>query len=112
MLAAEKPTLLEKLIVTEPEVAMICRRLVAPENVGIAPVTLNVMPGVLKLNDPPATIGEDAEFLNDKTEAFTSTFTVKLLANTSSALVGTLPVFQVAPALQFPFATAYTFAII
>jgi hypothetical protein len=103
---------LPKLNVTVPVVAVTVIRFVAPaDRDAEVDVQVTLTPAVLKLKEPPATIGADTVFLKDNTVALTSMFTVKLLVNTSSALVGTTPVFQVAPALQFPFVIAYTFAI-
>lgn len=62
-------------------------------------------------NLPPATAGDDALFCKLKTALLVSIVTTKLLGRTSSAVVGSAPVFHTVVSLQFPFFTAYTFAM-
>ncbi len=98
-------------MVTVPVVAVIVTAFAAPNIIGDADVNVPVTPAVLKLKEPPAVIPVPAVLLSVNTVKLTSTFTVNVLLYTSSAAVGTVPVFHVAPVFQFPFATARTSAI-
>lgn len=107
-------TLLPKVRVTVPVVAVICTRLVAPGTKDVLAaflVQLPLTPAVLKLNVPPAVILVPDVFLNDNTSKLVSTFTVNVLEYASSAVVGSVPVFHTVVSDQFPFFTALTSAI-
>jgi len=108
-------TLLPKVRVTVPVVAVICTRLVAPGTNDVLAAFLVQLPLILpllKLNVPPAVIPVPEVFLNDNTSKLVLTFTVNVLEYTSSAVVGNAPVFQTVVSDQFPFFTALTSAII
>jgi hypothetical protein len=83
---------------------------VAPGTNGDDEVTVPVTPAVLNTKLPPATIGAAAVVLKLRTVKFVFTLTVKLLVNTSSAVVGNTPVFQTVVSDQLPDFVAYTLA--
>jgi hypothetical protein len=89
-------------IVTVPVVAVIATAFAAPNIIGDDEVTVPVTPAVLNTKLPPATIGAAAVVLKLRTVKSVFTFTVKLLANTSSAEVGNIPVFQTVVSDQLP----------
>ena len=69
---------------TSPVLCVTVIKLIAPAKRGVAPVMLPLTLPLLKLNDPPAVIPVPDVFLKEATSKLTSTFTVLLLANTSS----------------------------
>jgi len=69
---------------TSPVLCVTVIKLTAPAKRGVAPVMLPLTLPLLKLNDPPAVIPVPDVFLKEATSKLTSTFTVLLLANTSS----------------------------
>jgi hypothetical protein len=69
---------------TSPVLCVTVIKLIAPAKRGVAPVILPLILPLLKLNDPPAVIPVPDVFLKEATSKLTSTFTVLLLANTSS----------------------------